>query len=157
MKHWQGYVQFKNPVTLGGVKRTIRDPKCHVEPAQGTVEQCVEYCSKSETAVTDTFSEFGKKKDNQGHRSDLDLIYQDVVDGCSAREILLNRGPSALKYINMICRSRAVLFNTDASEQKVCEAQVVEEIVSKQRRLKETVGTRIASVPCSEEYDSDSD
>lgn len=44
--HLQGYIQFKNPKTLGGCKRI--NERAHWEPARGSPTQNINYCLKGE-------------------------------------------------------------------------------------------------------------
>ena len=43
--HLQGYVEFENARTLGGVKKLIGD-RAHLEIRRGSAKQASEYCKK---------------------------------------------------------------------------------------------------------------
>lgn len=51
--HWQGYVYFKHPKSLRGVKRILE--RAHLEPQRGTSSQAIDYCKKD-----GNFEEFGQ-------------------------------------------------------------------------------------------------
>lgn len=53
--HWQGFIYFKNPVRFNTVKETLGDNTAHIEKTRGTLKQAIEYCEKSDTAVTNTY------------------------------------------------------------------------------------------------------
>lgn len=73
--HLQGYVEFPNPRVLGGVKRLFGPAnRVHLEVAQADAEKNIEYCSKPESRDDSKefgFTEFGKRPDGQGSRTDL--------------------------------------------------------------------------------------
>jgi len=75
--HLQGYVIFKKPYKLGGLKKI--HGKAHWEIAKGTYEQNRKYCGKD-----GLFTEIDNRK--QGFRSDL----------ASACNIIKNKGMAAL-------------------------------------------------------------
>ena len=54
-EHLQGYVRFTNPKGLTGAKRLIGE-RAHMEIANGTEQQCIDYCSKEDTKVEGPFS-----------------------------------------------------------------------------------------------------
>lgn len=52
--HLQGYIQWKNPRTLKGMKKLM--PRAHLERRMGTIDQAVDYCKKD-----GKFEEYGTK------------------------------------------------------------------------------------------------
>jgi len=52
--HIQAYLEFKNPRTLGGVKKFFKDKTIHVEFRKGSKQDCIKYCTKEDTRVPDT-------------------------------------------------------------------------------------------------------
>lgn len=44
--HIQGYVYFKNPKDMKGVKKILNNNKLHLEVAKGNTKQNLSYCSK---------------------------------------------------------------------------------------------------------------
>lgn len=101
--HWQCYVEFTKPMTLRQVKDVMEDNTVHAEPRRGTQEQAIRYCTKEATRVDEPFS-FGKPK-NQGKRSDIADIMDDIADGSTIKEILTDHGGNALRMIHCIEKS----------------------------------------------------
>lgn len=99
-EHFQGYVEFKENLRLGEVKKRFNISSLHLEPRRGTQEQAINYCKKEDTKVEGPFI-FGKVKE-QGKRSDIDEIYQDIKDDFTLKEILENHGGNALRMIHAI-------------------------------------------------------
>jgi len=44
--HIQGYIYFKNPKDMNGVKKILNNKKLHLEVAKGNTKQNLAYCSK---------------------------------------------------------------------------------------------------------------
>lgn len=79
--HLQGYIYLHNPRGLKGVKKIIGS-RAHLEPAQGTPEQNVKYCSKG----GDFYSLGDIPK--QGKRTDISHVRDMVLkEGVSMLEI----------------------------------------------------------------------
>lgn len=89
-RHYQGYIQFCRPVSLTALKRAVCSDSLHGEPAEGTHEQCVAYCSKTDSRVDgpwwfpDEATVRGRK---QGSRSDLAELAAAAKEGKSLLEI----------------------------------------------------------------------
>lgn len=66
--HHQGYVRFKNPRTLNGVKRIKYFSKAHLERARGNFSQNYKYITKDDN---ENIFEYGKQP-KQGERTDLE-------------------------------------------------------------------------------------
>jgi len=71
--HWQGFVYWKNPRTLNGVKKEYRG--IHWEICRGSLDQNEVYCSKEEKYTT-----FGTKP-HQGSRVDLQRCVDKIMLG----------------------------------------------------------------------------
>lgn len=80
-RHLQGYLYFKNPITLGGAKQCIGNPTVHVEAQLGTGPQASEYCKKS-----GDYEEFGRCP-AMGRRTDLEQIRIQIESGASDMDI----------------------------------------------------------------------
>lgn len=76
-KHVQGYIYFKNGVTMRAVKRKLSD-SVHLEIARGSPEQNKEYCTKKDTRVEGTHGERGTMP-TQGKRADMEDMMKDVL------------------------------------------------------------------------------
>lgn len=99
-KHIQGYVEFHYGKSLKSAGRLIgRNP--HMEPRRGTQEQAINYCSKSQSAVKDSYKEFGNKG-QQGQRTDLDDMVDMINNGATSWEIIEEHRGNGLRHIGMI-------------------------------------------------------
>lgn len=83
--HLQGFSYYKNAVSFRRAKLDI-SKRAHVESARGTVEECVRYCSKWDTAVQGPF-EYGKAP-TQGRRTDWHDAREIVCSGGTDREVM---------------------------------------------------------------------
>lgn len=82
--HLQGYIQFERKRARGRVVQLLGG-HAFVEPRRGTVGEAVTYCKKD-----GDFSEFGcVPSDNQGQRTDLGPLVQQLRDGKRLREVAL--------------------------------------------------------------------
>lgn len=48
--HVQAYFEFEKRMTLAQVKKHVGD-RCHLDPARGTPDECIAYCSKEDTRI----------------------------------------------------------------------------------------------------------
>jgi len=89
--HLQGYVEFSTPRRLAAVKRCLGGESLHLEPAKGSRDQNIQYCSK-EDAHPFQYGDGPK----QGSRTDLVSFIADAKSGKSVDELLeLHPGPTA--------------------------------------------------------------
>lgn len=96
--HLQGYIYFKNPKRLGGLKKL--HSRAHWETAKGTAEQNFTYCTKQ-----GDFYERGSKP-QQGKRNDLAEIREIIKAGGGMEQVIekasnyqaLRAGELLLKY-----------------------------------------------------------
>lgn len=108
-EHYQGYVEFKDKFSMLGVKKLFGDRSLHLEPRRGTQEQAIQYCKKDETRAggLEDIYEFGSPK-KQGKRNDIEEIMDDVEQGQTLREILLDHKGNALRMIHCIDKALRV-------------------------------------------------
>lgn len=93
--HIQGFVQFTKRVRLSFLKKFGR--AIHWEQRRGTVEQCIAYCTKSESRVRPG-EEIGSPS-RAGERSDLSKVAHDIVTGRKrVRDILMEDPMVGLRY-----------------------------------------------------------
>lgn len=76
-RHWQGYIYFKNPRTMKGIKQITFFKKAHLEIAKGTVEQNKVYITKA--PINGIVYELGIKPE-QGKRSDLETLKDLIIE-----------------------------------------------------------------------------
>lgn len=85
-RHWQLFVQFPSRKRWSTIRRMIEVKNGihmgYCRPRQGSVDQCVEYCSKSSTRVEGPYRH-GEIKlyDQAGKRSDLQAIHDLIRSG----------------------------------------------------------------------------
>lgn len=72
-KHWQGYAEFKAQLRMNDIKKIFNDEGLHIECRRGTQTEAIIYCKKSDSAIPDSFKEFGTKK-KQGERTDWQTL-----------------------------------------------------------------------------------
>jgi hypothetical protein len=78
--HYQGYVEFDRPIVFGTLKKLLGN-KTHLSNRNGTAKQAADYCKKD-----GDFIEHGEIS-QQGRRSDLDAVIENVNDKLSLKQI----------------------------------------------------------------------
>lgn len=105
--HLQGYIEFPDKVRLGGVKEL--HPTAHWEPRKGSQKQALDYVTKSDETYREGPWCYGHLKE-QGARSDLQAVYDAVVEGKSDADIQAEHTDVYFKYYKAIDRVRANLL-----------------------------------------------
>lgn len=75
-EHWQGYVALKSRKSMSTVKSLLGSRSAHLEVAKGSAGDNRTYCSKQDTAVPDTFREFGELPRGKGERTELKAVVE---------------------------------------------------------------------------------
>lgn len=88
--HLQGYWEFKSGVRFATLKKAF--PAIHLEACKGSPQQNIDYCSKD-----GDYFEVGKPK-NQGKRSDLDAVMEDISGGMSKLDVFHEHPSIAFRY-----------------------------------------------------------
>lgn len=67
-EHYQLYVQSANPIAFATLKKLVSNGHndAHLEPMRGTPQQCIEYCTKSDTHIAGPW--FGSIDFDLGHK-----------------------------------------------------------------------------------------
>lgn len=97
--HIQGYVRFKSRHRQNGVKQILGAEELHLDKANGTEEQCRTYCSKDRK--DDDWDEQGRylpKAGQQGRRSDLDEVAEEILNGQSLGGIATSHPGTWMRY-----------------------------------------------------------
>lgn len=115
--HFQGYVEFSEKKSIKNVQAILNDDKCHLETRKGSQKQAIDYCCKEESRVGETVR-LGKPK-QQGHRKDLDDIFDDLAEGMTQREILMRHGGNAMRHIRSIKDCMYVFWNEDMLDKRI--------------------------------------
>lgn len=83
--HFQGYLQLTKKHRVSTVKKVIGDSSVHLEIARGTAQECIDYCTKEETRVGESFI-IGTPV-NEGQRTDLKILCEGIRD----KKLTVNR------------------------------------------------------------------
>lgn len=87
--HWQGFVQFNNPMRMKGIKEALGLPDAHLEPMGGTPKQAADYCKKEESRKPGGLhGEYGQIRD-QGKRMDLMEVKRKIFEDNYTRAMLM--------------------------------------------------------------------
>lgn len=77
----------------------------HVEPQRGSSEQCVDYCSKTETRAPNTapivlgeYRGIAGASSRQGERTDLNAVQQDIQEGMELQDLIDKHFEAFAKY-----------------------------------------------------------
>lgn len=93
--HLQGYVMFKNPRSLSGVKKI--NGRAHWEVAKGTPLENYDYCSKSDTRVEPPYI-YGEPPKGSGNRTDLTQVKEMIEAGAKEKDIAQQHFNVWVKY-----------------------------------------------------------
>jgi len=80
--HLQGYIYFKNPRTIKGLKREKRFLRAHLEVTKGEIDEAADYCLKELGEIV----ELGERP-KQGKRTDLESAYEAIRGGMSVDDL----------------------------------------------------------------------
>jgi len=93
--HFQGYVYLEGRgKTLSAIKSL--SPRAHFEIAKGTPADNTKYCSKREGRIAGPFK--SGKPPQQGKRSDLETVAQEVLDGACIRTVACSHPSTYIRY-----------------------------------------------------------
>ena len=82
--HYQGYVELETQQRLSACKKINARAAWFIR--NGTQQQAIDYCTKSDTRVEGPW-ELGEKGKGQGKRSDLDHVGELIKEGSSIQEV----------------------------------------------------------------------
>jgi len=82
--HYQGYTEWNVSMRLGSVRRLLHT--AHWEPARGSADQNVVYCTKEDGRVDGPWT-IGAREQEQGRRTDLQQVQTKLDGGATADEI----------------------------------------------------------------------
>lgn len=78
--HYQGYIECFDPKRLKQIQKIIEDVAAHCEARKGSRHEARAYCHKVETAIPDTFFEFGTwRQDTNRKRKLVDMLKSDMT------------------------------------------------------------------------------
>lgn len=118
--HIHVYVHFRSGVRFSQIKKSF--PSAHIESAKGSPTENRDYIrkegkwfesEKKESNQPETFEEWGKIPESRsGARSDLEVLFDLIVDGLTNAEIL-RRNPNYMRCLNYIDRTRQALHEDE--------------------------------------------
>jgi len=110
-EHLQGYLHFKAPVRLSGLKKIPGLAKAHFEIALGSAEQNTEYCTKEASRKPGTAPVVVGKLTvtEQGRRNDIDALKEAVNSGASDLDLWNSHPRQFLAYRNSISAVRRLI------------------------------------------------
>lgn len=104
--HWQVYIENYDPIIFDVLRRKFDKKAAHIEKRQGTKRQAYEYCTKEDKTYQGIRIQNGdiELEDNQGKRTDLQNIADEVLAGASEEEVLIKYPQSAhcMAYIRKL-------------------------------------------------------
>ena len=104
--HWQVYIENSGPIVFETLRRAFDKKAAHIEKRQGTKRQANEYCTKEDKTYQGIRIQNGEIEldDNQGKRTDLQNIADEVLTGASEEEVLIKYPQSAhcMAYIRKL-------------------------------------------------------
>lgn len=96
--HFQGYVEYKNPVRMGFVKAHFGGDRLHVEARRGSRESAVTYCTKEDTRIAGPWDVGSLPSKSQGKRTDLHDVADALLEGRSLSAVAESYPVSFIKY-----------------------------------------------------------
>lgn len=118
--HWQSYVELNSPVRASAIKKMFKDDTCHIELRKGTREEARDYCMKDKN-----FTEFGKWIIGQGHRSDLENVVTQLVDGKKTSELMVEQPTVYCKYRNGLKDIAATVTKNNCKQFRQVEVTLI--------------------------------
>ena len=113
-KHIQSYIEFCKPTPMKIIHSVWAG--CHCERRKGTRDDCIKYCSKYETRVSDTL-EIGDRHWNvgrQGRRTDIQRCKDMIKAGKNINEVIWScTSYQSAKMATLLLNTRAVPRNVD--------------------------------------------
>lgn len=112
--HWQGYCELPSKTTRGEFQKRLGCGNVHCEIPRH-LEEARAYTFKEESRVPDSFTEVGTRfVSQQGHRSDLDSLYDCIEAGMPKWQIAVEHRGHALRFAGHIERVQKWLFKPDS-------------------------------------------
>jgi len=101
--HLQGYIVFTKRLRLPGVKKILGP--VHALRSNGTPSQNRDYCKKSESAIADSFQEFGEipSDPQRGKRTDFDDFKNAVSEGLRCKREARDQFPELVAKFPRYC------------------------------------------------------
>lgn len=118
-EHWQAYAQWGKKMSKKAIRAFFNIGKEGIWIGQqnGTDDECVAYVTKADTRMEPPVH-YGIRKES-GHRSDLDNIVDDMIQGHTMKEVLFYHKGKALRVINMISKGMEILHGMNPMDKTI--------------------------------------
>lgn len=114
--HWQMYMVFHHAKQYKAVQKFVGDMCAHCEVRRKSHKAASDYCKKEESAIPNTVVEFGEH-DEQGKRTDLDIVAEKIKEGNDITWIIENYTTTWIRYekslTNLVNRYRKARTGAD--------------------------------------------
>lgn len=94
--HLQGFTVFSGPIRLNKLKEWL--PGAHFEPALGSDDQCIAYCTKEESRISGPWYIGSRGSVGQGKRTDLKDAVEALDGGADLRSLARTHPTAVIKY-----------------------------------------------------------
>lgn len=118
-KHYQGWIQFFNKKTLGGVKKILDNKQIHLEPCRGNEYDNDKYCKKD-----NNFHSHGTFI-TQGQRTDLEAIKKKIDDGYNMKQIADDHFSDYIRYHHGLDKYKALVEKEKTKEFRPIEVIIL--------------------------------
>lgn len=114
--HAQTYLEWKKSICILELKNVCGLKTSHIEPRFGPRKDAREYCMKVESRNSeDEWGEIGEWVENiQGQRQDILNLVEDLKEGISDLEIVLNHAHLMARYTNGVNTMKQIIEETKA-------------------------------------------
>nr|WAE42639.1 MAG: replication associated protein [Cressdnaviricota sp.] len=123
-EHIQGYLEVaggKNGKSIKSVKKILGCEWTHLEKAKGTKKQNIEYCSKAETKISETYM-FGDAT-SQGDRTDLNMLCEEIKSEKKLKDIVMDNPEMFIKYGGKI-KELKTMFDSNNNELRNIKCEI---------------------------------
>lgn len=139
--HYQGYLEISKKTSMGKVKKMIDINFIHLEIRRGTQSQARAYCDKVDTREAGPW-EVGNCHE-QGKRSDIAEMYDDIEEGFTVKEILHKHRHKALHILHCVEKAAKILNNCSAIDKLILKKRRRDELLLKIERCEELIRTTV--------------
>lgn len=115
--HYQGYVYFKGQQRMSYLKKL--NSRAHWEVRRGTHDEAYAYCTKEDTRIDGPF-EFGEAPNQQGKRTDIELLFDGVKAGKPLKELAEEHTNAYVRYHKAVLHLKGMYFEKRTEKPLVC-------------------------------------
>lgn len=112
--HLQAYMELTKPQRLSWIKKKLNRDDIHCEPRKGSREEARAYCMKTDTRVEGPWEEGEWATGGQGHRSDLDDVYQMLKEKRSLLDVAEAHPGTFIRCVRGIKETKFLIDQAEA-------------------------------------------